>query len=259
MSVPNKIFIIPYRNRENQKTHFEIYMKYLLEDIPVDEYEIYFVHQCDHRPFNRGAIKNIGFVAMKNKYPNNYKDITFIFNDIDTLPYKKHLLDYNTESGTIKHYYGFEFALGGIFSITGEDFEKIDGFPNFWGWGLEDNMIQCRVLNKKLIIDRTNFYSVHSSEILQIHNDVYRLVTNRTPDLIKKLATDGLKDIQNLNYKIENNMINVTSFTVPDLPEQDQFFHQDLFKDNRLINNRLEKQQKIEKMNRFKMSNFLHK
>ena len=107
-------------------------MKILLEDI-TEPYEIYFAHQCDNRPFNRGAMKNLGFIAIKNKYPNHYKDITFIFNDVDTFPGEKGMIDYITTPGIVKHYYGFNFALGGIFSICGADFEKAKGFPNFWG------------------------------------------------------------------------------------------------------------------------------
>ena len=52
-------------------------MSFILEDC--DDYEIYFSHQCDARTFNRGATKNIGFLAIKEKYPNDYKDITFIY------------------------------------------------------------------------------------------------------------------------------------------------------------------------------------
>ena len=93
-------------------------MKYILEDVSYP-YEIYFSHQCDKRDFNRGAMKNMGFLAIKDKYPDNYKNITFVFNDVDTMPYTKDLFDCNTKKGVVKHFYGFDFSLGGIFSITG--------------------------------------------------------------------------------------------------------------------------------------------
>ena len=83
MDIPETIFLIPYRDREKHKIEFEKAMKINLCNM--NSYKIYFVHQCDKRSFNRGAIKNIGFLAIKNLYPNNYKDITFIFHDIDIL------------------------------------------------------------------------------------------------------------------------------------------------------------------------------
>ena len=111
-----KLFIIPFRDREAEKCVFINQMRYVLED---DDYELIFVHQKDKRPFNRGALKNIGFLYGKTKFPQNYKNMTFIFHDIDTVPYKKGLFDYETTQGVVKHYFGFRFALGGMFCDKG--------------------------------------------------------------------------------------------------------------------------------------------
>ena len=100
------LITVPYRDRENEKKLFEINMKNNLIDLEL--YKIYYIHQCDTRPFNRGAMKNIGFLAIKKKYPENYKNFTFVFNDIDTLPCRKNFLNYETTHGTIKHFYGFK-------------------------------------------------------------------------------------------------------------------------------------------------------
>ena len=210
VNIPKYIFLIPYRNREPQKTHFSIYMNYIMEDYDESEYQIYFCHQNDNRPFNRGAIKNIGFIAMKQKYPNDYKNITFIFNDIDTIPATKNLLDFNTYKGIIKHYYGFEFTLGGIFSIKGEDFENIGGFPNFWGWGFEDKCIYNRAINNKVIVDRNNFYKVGDINILHIIDDPTKILTRKDCWRIDENA-DTVKNIYKLSYDISNIEKNISS------------------------------------------------
>jgi hypothetical protein len=46
-TVPKLIFIVPYRDREQQKSFFIRQMLYVLEDINKDDYAIYFAHQCD--------------------------------------------------------------------------------------------------------------------------------------------------------------------------------------------------------------------
>ena len=225
MSIPTKIFIIPYKNRGSQKHHFEIYMKYILEDLPKSDYEIYFSHQTDNRPFNRGATKNIGFLAMKAKYPNHYKNISFIFNDIDTMPIRKNILNFATTEGTVKHYYGFKFALGGIFSITGADFEKCGGFPNFWGWGLEDNCIQNRIVRNNITIDRSTFYEYLNHNILHINDDLKKLLTKQDVYRYKYHTTDTLNDIRNLDYIIEDNFIHIKNFNTKFNFENDVFYN----------------------------------
>jgi hypothetical protein len=221
--VPKFIFIIPYKNRENHKHHFEIYMKYILEDIPENNYEMFFIHQLDNRLFNRGAMKNIGFIAMKKKYPNDYKNITFVFNDIDITPYKKNLLNYETTKGIVKHFYGYKFALGGLFSIKGIDFEKCGGFPNFWAWGFEDNSIQKRVIDNNIKIDRSIFYDFLDTRIINILHDPNRTMSKQQ-EWYAPTDTETFNSITNLKYTIENEFIHVENFNTIRSSSIDTFY-----------------------------------
>ena len=214
MVTPKIIFIVPYRDREQQMFFFKNYMKYVLEDYSEGEYEIYFSHQMDKREFNRGATKNIGFMAMRNKYPIEYKNITFVFNDIDTIPHKKNLINYKTKQGVIKHFYGFKHTLGGIFSIQGADFERLNGFINNWGWGYEDNALNIRAEKATgIIIDRTQFWNIGDNNIIQLFDSVTRSLNLKNKgNFVKDNINDGLTTIQRLNYKIEDEMINIVTF-----------------------------------------------
>jgi hypothetical protein len=204
--IPKRVFIVPYRNRLEQKFFFSNQMSFILEDM--DDYEIYFSHQCDSRQFNRGAMKNIGFLSMKKKYPLDYKNITFIFNDVDTLPFHK-IFDYETTAGMVKHHYGFEYALGGIVVIKGVDFERINGFPNFWGWGNEDSVLQTRCNKYNLKIDRGVFYKIGSPEILQLFDGVSRLISPNEYSMGKNdKGVDGLTSIKNLSFSIDVESLN---------------------------------------------------
>jgi len=209
MSVPSVVFIVPYRNRKTHKFFFSKYMSFLLETTNTNtntntNYEIYFSHQADDRPFNRGATKNIGFLAIKQKYPNDYKNISFVFNDIDTIPFDA-IFDYETEQGIVKHFYGFKYALGGIVSIKGSDFETINGYPNFWGWGMEDAMLQKRCEQNNIQIDRSHFYPIGSPEILHLFDGVSRIINkNETLQSKKDNMLNGIKTIYKLNYIISD-------------------------------------------------------
>ena len=205
------IFIIPYRNREHQKHFFEYYMKYLLEDMDPSTYEIVFAHQKNDLPFNRGAVKNIGFLYAKEKY-DYYQEIVFVFNDIDTLPYKKGLLDYTLKENEVKHYYGFNYCLGGMVAIRGKDFEKVNGYPSFWNWGWEDTVLYERVLSHQIRINRDQYYEYGDSSILHLIDGVSKSVSMRTYDLYKKgIVTDGLSTLRNAVYT-KNDLLDIETF-----------------------------------------------
>lgn len=173
-------------------------------------YEIYFAHQHDERSFNRGGAKNIGFLAMRDKYPNDYQNITFVFNDIDTVPFAD-ILNYATTSGTVKHFYGFTHALGGIVAITGHDFERINGFPSYWGWGMEDNVLQSRCDRAKIAIDRSTFFKIGSPQILQLFDGVSRIINKDDPWRSKTdTGADGLTSIKNLSFSVSDKSTNET-------------------------------------------------
>ena len=269
MSTPKIVFIVPYKNRVQEKLHFSIYMQYIMEDYPIEDYEIYYSHQIDNKPFSRGGTKNIGFLAIKNKYPNTYKNISFVFNDVDTLPCNKNLLDYRTTSGIVKHFFGFVYTLGGIFSITGEDFEKCNGFPNLYGWGLEDNVMQDRVIANNMKIDRDVFFYIGSTRDiinLCLHGDTKRLIYNKDPkNYNKKQFNDNLNSITNLDYNIVSNsenankkntnefIINIVKFNSLTEPIISEFYIQDMKTDTRLHTDVLEK---IHMKNRWSMNKF---
>jgi len=201
LKIPKRVFIVPYRNRIQHKFFFSKYMSFILEND--EDYEIYFTHQCDARTFNRGAVKDIGFIAIRNKYPEHYKDITFIFNDVDTIPFAK-IFDYETTHGVVKHYYGFKYALGGIVVMKGSDFEKTNGFPCFWGWGMEDNALQKRCDAVGLRIDRSIFYNIGSPEILQLFDGISRIISKKDPWRGENdNGVDGLRTITQLKYTID--------------------------------------------------------
>jgi hypothetical protein len=237
-SVPKLVFIVPFRNRGEQKKVFDNVMPTILEDIPSTDYKIYFIQQCDNRNFNLGAMRNIGFLAMKNKYPNDYQNITFVFNDVDTMPRTKNLLNYNTEVGTIKHFYGQENTLGGIISIKGSDFEKILGYPNFWAWGYEDNMLQFRALKNGLTIDRSNFFKIGDPHILQLNENTNRIVNRNEFNRYINNTSEGFSSINELVYDIDEStrFVNVTQFKteVENNPDGNQLY--DLRRGNRPFN-----------------------
>lgn len=211
---PKIVFIVPYRDREQQLLFFQRHMKYILEDYNEKDFKIMICHQCDNRSFNCGAMKNIGFLIVKQKYPKQYQNITLVFNDVDTMPFNKGFINYETKQGMVKHFYGFTHTLGGIVSINAGDFERINGFPNFWAWGYEDNMLCDRVKQHNIIINRDVFYPFADKNILHFYDGYMKQVNKMEFERYAKNTKEGVYSIYNLNYKFNESKqtYDITSF-----------------------------------------------
>jgi hypothetical protein len=131
------------------------------------------------------------------------------------MPLNKNFLNYETKQGVIKHFYGYTFALGGIVSINAQDFESLNGYPNLWAWGFEDNMLYQRVLkNKALSVDRSQFYPILNKNILHLTDGLNRIVNRGEFDRYLNDTKEGINSIYLLQYRIEEDsgFVHVNSF-----------------------------------------------
>jgi len=203
------IFIVPYRGRPAELAVFLSHMKYLLEDIK-EKYFLYIVNQSDKRPFNRGAMRNIGFLMAKKQFPENYKDIDLVFHDLDNLIGEKNLVDFKTKSGVVNHIFGNykQRNIGGIFAMKAGDFERINGYPNFWGWGYEDLCLGRRLIANKIDVVRKTF-SYRDKRVVHLNFTPQQAVARRVVnDLNKQLfdksslqnsIPDGIQQLKKLD------------------------------------------------------------
>ena len=205
---PDIFFIVPYRDREAHLEIFINHMKIILDEI---NYMILISHQCDTRLFNRGGLKNLGFLWIKKKYPNTYKEKTLVFHDVDNLYYRKNILNWKTTHGKIKHFFGIEQkkskSLGGILSVTGSDFEKMNGFPNYWSWGYEDNALYYRAKYANIKIDYSQFNRMGCKYVVVFwHGDKREVAEEETWDNYTKEMKNkkgyGLSHVTNIKQKL---------------------------------------------------------
>lgn len=245
MTVPDIVFIIPYRNRPQEKKSLDEYFIRLKSDRKWsdDKVKFLYIHQDDNKLFNRGAMKNIGFIHVKKTYPNNYKNITLVFHDVDFYPDSTDLLPYEAKIGEVQHYYGFYHVLGGIFAIKGFDFENIGGFPNYWGWGFEDNKIHDRCILKNISINRDFFYEINDKHFIYYEKGDQNNLVKRISDVeitiyLSKIYGETFNDIKNIQLKVEENIVNVINFETGRQYNRSEFSIRDLKKNGPMIKNR---------------------
>ena len=110
------------------------------------------VEPVDYVPFNRGWIKNVGFL-LSFAGP----DDSVYFHDADTLPTSDTWVYPPVPRGCVVHLYGHRHCLGGIVGVDPAVFNYIGGFPHTDAWGGEDRQLQSACIKNNIRIDRSLF------------------------------------------------------------------------------------------------------
>ncbi len=160
--------IVPYRDR---KAHFRQFVPHVSQYFARDkldkeiDYRVLFVEQTAQKPFNRGLLKNIGFLLLE-------KETDYIcFHDIDYLPIWADYSAVNRPTAIV--WYGaerrpiapgksdrvlqhsLEHFYGGAVLIDNKSFRSVDGYANdYWGWGYEDLDLKSRFDQRGVTWDR---------------------------------------------------------------------------------------------------------
>jgi hypothetical protein len=197
-----------------------------LKDKDIDV-QFYIIHQINSGEFNRGAMKNIGFLEICKTRP----DGLFVFHDVDTYPTYWGSIPYDTKRGEFRRpvMNSSPDNLGLICSCWKEDFEKTNGFANYWGWGSEDGALYFRAkklgipineynmidyTNKKYVINREHYrnvekehyYTAKNSEILELerrNGDNTNGLSIIEYDVLSSFELAPLFTIINVDFKLK--------------------------------------------------------
>ena len=145
--------IVPYRDRYAHLVEFVPHMEKFLDH----NFRLLIIQQADDRPFNKGALLNIGF-KLARANPG-----WIGFHDIDLLPMDQEC-DYS-EPRTVRHLAGaveqfdwtspYDGHVGGVLVIRPHIFSAVNGFSNqYWGWGCEDDDFFLRLWAHRVRIER---------------------------------------------------------------------------------------------------------
>ena len=208
------VFIVPYKNRPSDLNKFLGHLTDLKQGAPPHIDVDYIIsEQTNSLHFNRGAMKNLG-AMHKVRNTSEMNHTVLVFHDIDIFLKNIKVTDYLTHPGLVKHFYGYLNLLGGVFSIHALDFFRINGFPNYWGWGWEDNLIYQRCLSAGIATDRSLFKRAWNKQGF-VGSELEQSVEDRkfvsllclTKYLEKK--SDGLSNIRiyKSNYVSKNHAI----------------------------------------------------
>jgi hypothetical protein len=196
--------IIPHRNRIEHLIKFKSHIDSMKHIQGKNRLDIYVIDQNNADKFNRGFLLNIGYLIAKKHHSYD----RYILHDVDSYPdedlFKLYFkfINYNIHyaSPELGYKYQFNDFLGGVFGITRNDFEKINGFPNnFFGWGGEDDAFYNRIAKQNINIYRPS----KGSYILPEHDPPTKSELNikkqqNILDDLKNSYSNGIRQVLNL-------------------------------------------------------------
>ncbi|XP_021374909.1 beta-1,4-galactosyltransferase 4-like [Mizuhopecten yessoensis] len=201
--------IIPYRDRDS---HLKILMSNLLPKLQRQQldYTIFVVEQAPGNRFNRGMLRNIGFLEANKTAQYD----CFIFNDVDTIIEddrnmfkcdirgEKMIRHIAVLVNVFQYKLLYSYLIGGILSVTYKQFVAVNGYSNaFFVWGGEDDDLFRRFDKKDYRVSRPSNKVAYTTTLdherdpeLDERNNVYKSVKNIS-------EKDGMNTIED-KYKV---------------------------------------------------------
>ena len=147
--------VVPYRDRPDHLARFLPHIAAYIERDKLDcaiRYTVHIVEQLGAATFNRGAVKNAGFLLARASA--DY----VCFHDVDYLPLWADYSFVRQPARLIWHGLDPEpdraAFLGGVIAFNLADFERVNGYSNdYWEWGYEDDDLRERCRREGLEID----------------------------------------------------------------------------------------------------------
>jgi hypothetical protein len=205
--------IVPIRDKNEELFKFAAHMQWFLADKL--DYTIYFIEQQSPDLFNYGSLCNVGYELLKDEC--DY----FIFHDVNLIPITDNC-DYTGDFlnpihmacniAEIKNGKPYPQYIGGVFKITKEDFEKINGFSNdYWDGGFEYMDLLWRMDKYGVSLPTIKFFD---KDIYKYHRLVD--VNENEYEITKKLTSFEFNDGDSLMIKANPIIDNLfqDSFTI---------------------------------------------
>jgi hypothetical protein len=217
--------LIPCRNMETQINKFIPHINAYLSKIGITNFEIFIIEQDNDQLFNRGALFNVGYKETMMSHNNqlNY----YCLHDIDILPNMDTINNYYMiPDNTIRHLYGHLSSLDGIFLLSQNTYQLLNGFSNNYpGWGFEDNDFLRRGQMNNVSIDRAyfqeRFKTINFKEMDEKTNDLkYKMELPQTA-----VNKNTFEEFTKNPYLMFENGLNNLEYTINSKIKYDNYTH----------------------------------